>query len=171
MSAQIWGSLLDLAEAGDLVRIPSRSRHHEIRPLFCATAVWRQLASLPARSGESHVLDLLSAYVAGGYLRVRAAPSKARYARLAWLDPPSDQVWALRFWNVDPQIRIFGRFADHNVFVALLVREKPECHTAAHYRSAMSECARLWRVLLPGWRPYAADRPHDYVPLATVVGL
>ncbi len=39
---------------------------------------------------------------------------------MARLEDDDDEVWELRIWDTKPQLRFFGRFADRNVFIALI---------------------------------------------------
>jgi len=39
---------------------------------------------------------------------------------LARLEPPQDEIWELRIYDTEPQLRFFGRFAERDTFVALM---------------------------------------------------
>jgi hypothetical protein len=39
---------------------------------------------------------------------------------MARLKEASEEVWEIRIWDIDPQIRFFGRFAERDTFIALL---------------------------------------------------
>jgi hypothetical protein len=153
---------------GELCHIPPLSPSDSARrSLFCSAELWTAFRG-PWESEEErkcigHVLPALDAYVTGLRIMVRFPPSKNRKALLALLEDEEEEVWEFRCRDPSPQIRIFGRFADRDLFIAFTKKTKRECHTDDDYHQAKEECKRKWRSLFPSYNPYKGNRPDDYV--------
>ena len=159
---------------GGLVLIPHRRRERPPgRDFYCLPEIYAAL-ELPQ---PSEVLEarsrwawlLVERFVHGGALTVRAPPSRDIGADLALLEEAHEDVWEFRFRGVEPQLRIFGRFAGREKFVALLIADKAECHTAEHYRAAKETCKKQWRRLFAPYPPYHAASVVDYLGNVTVL--
>jgi hypothetical protein len=61
----------------------------------------------------------LEAFVKGEKVAVCLDPYVARNAYMGRLDQPNDEVWDVRSRDPKPALRVFGRFAERDVFVAL----------------------------------------------------
>jgi hypothetical protein len=61
----------------------------------------------------------LDRFITGARIPVAARPYQARSAYIAQLDQPRDEAWEIRSRDPEPSIRVFGRFAMTNWFVAL----------------------------------------------------
>lgn len=61
----------------------------------------------------------LDTFVAGGLISVARCTFKARTAYIAQLCPATDEIWETRHRDPRPGVRLFGRFAEKDVFVAL----------------------------------------------------
>jgi hypothetical protein len=62
----------------------------------------------------------LEVFVKGGQVSVCLTPYRAKAAYMARLDEPADEVWDIRSRDPSPALRIFGRFAETDLFVALV---------------------------------------------------
>ena len=114
----------------------------------------------------------LHRYVLGEMIAVRLPPSKSVAAYLALLEqpaPPKDKVWELRSC-VDPQLRLFGQFAEKNRFVALTWEYRSYLgNDADKWYAAMEECKAEWRKLFPAYDPLLGEHVHDYVSKKFIV--
>ncbi len=157
-------AVLDQERDGALIRLPRcDARRPAVRALSCVPEIWVALG-LPQPSGAldtkvRRVRAHLNRFVAGSFLVVRSPPSRSLRADLALLEEAEEDVWEFRC----PQVRVFGRFADFELFIGLIMADKVECHTAGHYRAAKDACKRRWASLFPAHAPFRAERPVDYL--------
>jgi hypothetical protein len=112
----------------------------------------------------------LDAYVTGKRVAVRFPPSKNVKADLALLDAPIDEIWEFRCTSAKPQIRVFGRFAERDLFIALIMRNKHQCSTNEDYGYVKSECKRNWNYFFHAYRPHSGMHQDDYVSECVPVG-
>ena len=80
------------------------------------------------------------------------------------LDPAEDEVWEIRCVDPDPSIRIFGRFSETDVFIALghHCREELEEKGSVEWAAAIRACKADWRKLLLTYPPHSGTSIHDY---------
>lgn len=89
-------------------------------------------------------------------------------------DPVEESTWAIRSRDPNPGMRIFGRFAKKNVFIALNYEfrsvqpkwsnKKPlgDKHSLEH-QLAMIETKERWKHLFNGIEPVKGEDCHDYI--------
>jgi len=81
-------------------------------------------------------------------------------AYLRLLHPWADEVWEIRS-KMQPQIRVFGRFAGPNFFVALLWAYRNDL---GHPPWAQCGTCKLeWERMFPGCSPHTGRTVHDYI--------
>ncbi len=70
-----------------------------------------------------------------------------------------DEVWEFRSRNPRPGIRIFGRFAAKDIFVAFGWAERPDLGgpQSRAWRDAMVRCKTDWRNLFPAYDPFTGS--------------
>ena len=61
----------------------------------------------------------LESFVHGDRMTISWDPSKARDAKMGRLDPIADEVWDVRSQGPSPGLRVFSRFAEKDVLLAL----------------------------------------------------
>ena len=61
----------------------------------------------------------LDRFLDGTILAVAQKPYGSNTSYLKRLEPPRDEVWEIRSRDPKPALRVFGRFAAKNIFVAL----------------------------------------------------
>ena len=86
-----------------------------------------------------------------------------KQAQWARLDPQSDEVWECRVRQTDPELRVVGRFASADVFIALDLYERPELKGRKKWAQAKVRCQCRWASLFPCHPPLHGRFPHDYV--------
>ena len=85
------------------------------------------------------------------------------------LKPRDDEIWEIRCCEPLPQLRVFGRFAQKDVFVGLTWALRPELldhltfEGTQAWRRAMVECATEWRRLFPSYPALSGASIHDHV--------
>lgn len=108
-------------------------------------------------------------FITGHRVDVRFSASRNVKARFAQLEPPEDGVWEFRVRNPTPGIRIFGSFADTDIFVALTWRRKENLldpdgtENPLRYRHAIAQCKTTWLELLGLHVPKSGADIHDYI--------
>ncbi len=112
----------------------------------------------------------LDAFVTGQIVAVRLPPSKNVRAHLAMLSEAEEEVWEFRCRDPSPQVRIFGRFAEKDTFIALLSKYKTELANDDAYLAAKEDCKKEWRVWFPSYPPHTGTHANDYVSNCTVLG-
>lgn len=93
---------------------------------------------------------------------------------MARLDKPVDEVWDIRSIDPSPALRVFGRFADRDLFVALIWSprsvEVPASQrlplgprNSVEWRNAIVECKAEWNKLFPSYSPIHGGGIQEYV--------
>lgn len=142
-------------------------------------------AVLVAAERESRIGRLranLLNVVAGGDVSMSFVPFKHKAATFGLLDPEAEATWEYRSQDPSPGLRVFGRFADIDTFVAIdwRPRSKPlegfdkkplgDRHSM-EYQFAQIEVEQFWRTHLAAVTPVSGDDCDDYFSeRCTVVG-
>jgi len=125
-----------------------------LRYLFITDEIRSAIESPPngdvARFAELHA-DLVSfvvdKYVSPDYL---------------WLlSPPRDGVWEIRSRRVEPQIRVFGQFAERNIFIGLTYNYRSElgAYDDSNWNYEIRRAKSRWKDLFPGYGPKLSTDP------------
>lgn len=134
-----------------------RNGTEPIRRLYVSTVLYRALDGLSGNQIQwAEILSDLHQFAAGVYeVKVRRlgrsedVGEKADMVRLAQRHPGDpEEIWEIRIcWQEpeEPQIRIFGRFAGLDCFIALTW----EYRYGLDYSAAMQTCAGVWAQLFP----------------------
>lgn len=103
-------------------------------------------------------------FIGGNLIPVAAGIRGGRHAYLKQLSPPGDEIWEIRSRDPNPSIRVFGRFADKDFFVALTWSRRPDLGgpESRQWRDASVECATEWRNLFPAYAPLQGDTTHNF---------
>lgn len=137
-------------------------------------AVLNCLDDTPACRARALVLQAeLERFVRGDRIAICLTPFKAADADFGRLDKPSDEVWDFRAVR-SPALRIFGRFAEQDVFIALtcwprskaipwLNRPPLADRSSKAFRDAIADCKARWRALFHTYPPHHGVDHHDYV--------
>lgn len=91
---------------------------------------------------------------------------KATY--MARLDPVMDNVWEIRCRDPKPGFRIFGGFADTDVFVALSGAPREMLPLSKDWRDARERCKAEWRRLFYTYPMQTGASVHDLVSVNAV---
>jgi len=76
-----------------------------------------------------------------------------------------EEVWEIKAPRPNPGLRVFGRFAQKDVFVALHheARDALKGWQSRGWRDAKEICKSEWRTLFLTWEPLRGRIIHDYV--------
>lgn len=114
----------------------------------------------------------LERFITGQFIGLCLTPYQARTAYMGRLDRPEDEVWDIRSVDPSPAIRVFGRFADLDVFIALLWRPRSvdwarrralRGGKSLEWHLAILECHERWGALFPGYQPVHGGNVGVYV--------
>ena len=86
-----------------------------------------------------------------------------RSAQWARLDPAHQEVWETRVRHESPELRILGRFAYCDVFVAFHLYEGSELSRPHEWDTAITRCEAEWLTLFPRSSPVIGNRINDYI--------
>lgn len=87
------------------------------------------------------------------------------------LDPRGDEVWELRSKDPEPQIRVFGRFADTDLFVATHAEYRdflgnprlPKFDEGNNWPAEIQRCHSIWDQLFQYAKPHSGNNINAYV--------
>ena len=91
-------------------------------------------------------------------------PMKGKTSLFKRLLPNRDEVWEMRVRDPKPGIRVFGRFAAQDTFIALdwWKREDLAGPQSKTWRDAIVGCKTQWANLFPAYNAFKADPIDDY---------
>ncbi len=115
--------------------------------------------------GAQLVADL-AAFVKGRLIPVMLDSTKNNQAvRMKRLKPPPTEIWTLRSVFDPPGLRVFGRFAGKDNFVALACEDRVGLGPirSRQWRYWMERCEAEWQKRLPTHNPFSGDTVHDYL--------
>lgn len=92
-------------------------------------------------------------------------PFKARTAYMGLLDPPNEGIIDIRSRDPSPAIRVLGKFAERDLFIALIWRTRNELGSkySSAWSDAYEECNKYWQRLFPDFGPVTGANVHDYI--------
>lgn len=105
-------------------------------------------------------------FTAGRNMPVALKRKKVRgrqRCRMARLEPGNREIWEFRVQNTNPKLRVLGRFAKVDVFVALNLYERPELQTEGHWDEAKRRCQADRDKLLHPNTPVVGSTIRDYI--------
>lgn len=112
--------------------------------------------------GNGFIHSALTSWTVGDWVHNNGKDQGGFLKRLV---PPPPEIWAIRVTFPQPQVRIFGRFAEQDTFIAL------DMHTrgflgkkgSSQWRAASSKCATDWATLFPNQLPHQGTSAADYI--------
>jgi hypothetical protein len=106
----------------------------------------------------------LDAWTEGRLISIARHPyRKPKNAFLAQVDPARDKVFDIRCIDPSPGIRIMGRFADRDLFIAITKARREDLPTQREWRNEREACKAAWRRLFPSYEPYSGASLNDYI--------
>jgi hypothetical protein len=130
-----------------------------------------QSASLESRVGQLRAN--LQGLVAGDELSISFESYKHRKATFGIMDPAKEGIWEIRDRNPSPGLRLFGKFAAVDWFVAIAWRprsrpldgfdkEPLQGRHSLEYQFAQIEVNEFWSTHLAHFGPVLGDKCGDY---------
>ncbi len=152
----------DLIESGILVPVKSLATWEgEPRAFLLTKDLAKQVAAGradPDRKIAARWAKLdadMAHFVEGGYVN---------WGLMKWLDPKKQEVWELRSVRPKPSIRVFGRFAEPNVFIGtnLAYRGNLKAKWSTEFWNAIFECEKIWKSFTKN-NPFSGEKYTDYI--------
>ena len=120
----------------------------------------------------------LENFVTGERVTVCLTPREAKDAQIARLEPVEDEVWDFRCQEPSPGLRVFCRFAEKDILVAMTCYPRslslpwwhrlPLLDDERRWRTAIVECRSDWRKLFPAHEPVTGGCLDDYLSNAVL---
>lgn len=131
----------------------------------------------PNVRAEKRLRDLradLESFIVGDHVSACLVPYMAEDALFGRLDKPADEVWDIRSRRPSPAIRILGRFAECDCFIAFscwprskeldyLDRPPLGAWNSKEWASAIKECKADWRRLFYDYPDHTGISINDYI--------
>lgn len=169
----IYERLSEAEEQGTIIRY-RRAPIEEKRALYVTASFFRELShpgsAIDFFGQKFSVSALFTRWLNGSPLSIRLH-DRAFQAELARLEPPPEEIWEMRITVPRPQLRVFGRFAERDVFVAMFAINRDRLGRAfsangrknQSWQGAMYECEAIWNGILGGAEPFRGQSASDYV--------
>lgn len=111
----------------------------------------------------AELLATFDTFLGGRLVTIGGRNDKHAYMKL--LEPEQEEVWEIRSIDPKPSIRVFGRFAAKDVFVATNMgfRSGLGGFGSIEFRAAMTHCKREWSRCFYTWPPHKGKSVHDYI--------
>lgn len=102
---------------------------------------------------------LFDRFISGQEISV-ALKQSIKGTNLKLLSPGKEEVWEFKVRKRRPQLRVFGRFAQIDVFVALT---GPHDRPNLDYDAEIRRCQHEWDKVLPAHSPIHGRHVSDYI--------
>lgn len=166
----IYNHMDELGLAGDLYRVVPALSEDPIRRTLVLSREIHDLVSGPPPEGISMarlgtLRRDLERFVTAPRILVPEEPFRAGTAYMSRLHAAADEVWEIRARDPKPGIRVFGRFAAPDVFVALTwsTRQRLGGPKSVEWKNAIRLCKTRWRQLFLTFPPHSGVRICDYI--------
>jgi hypothetical protein len=115
---------------------------------------------------------LLESFLQGDLFTVRFPPAKNARVMIALLEPSADEVWEFRARRPH-NVRLFGRFAGRDLFIATNWRWRENLPNADgiddRWRDEILTSKATWNRLFPSYAPYNGTEINDYLSNAILL--
>lgn len=109
----------------------------------------------------------LDAFVEGEHVTVAHRPDeKHTSAYMARLKPVERELWCIRSRDPKPGVRVLGRFAEKDCFIALAWAIRKDLQTHAHWSAFAIRAEQTWDDLFPNERPHRGETTGEYLSSA-----
>jgi hypothetical protein len=141
------------------LRSPDQNRYR--RWIYVSSAIHREMNQRSAQQAFRVLSAQFQSFLSGANIPV-ALEANHKHAEWARLQKPGDEVWESRIRYTSPELRILGRFAARDVFVALNLYDYQLRGKKAWDRAKLL-CQSDWSLLFPTMSPVQGRTIHDYL--------
>ena len=139
----------------------------QLRQVLLAQELYNELQELENHYQQKYGFARLRAdvehFIFGEYMTV--AFDKDEDGLLKRLTPKNREVWTFRMKRPKPSIRLFGRFAYEDVFVAMNLAQRKELGPVGSFewKNEIHICRQRWTAIFNHHKPLSGEYPHDYI--------
>lgn len=137
-----------------------------VRHVFVTNEVWDFVGGPMMPKELAHKAAdgrrMLDSFTAGNKVVVSLNPhDKPAHCQLSRIGPVEEGVWEFRIRDPKPQVRIFGCFAECDVFVALSVMSRDDVE--GNFPLAAADNASIWGGIMRDYDPVTGDDINAYI--------
>lgn len=133
-----------------------------IRALYLTPSVCSLLEGhTKAEAKKGSIQSIMDQFVSGRVVSV----GHNRKCHMSLLKPQRDGIWDMRVATPLPAIRIFGQFAEQDVFIALSWEYRGLLGRAISrpWKTEIRRCKAEWRKLFPTYNSMKGESIHEYL--------
>lgn len=137
------------------------------RLIYATSEIWNKLCGPWSDKSEEYRMNKLYAdldHFSSGE-RIIVSRGNIEQGYMKPLDDISEEVWEIRSRDPKPSLRLFGRFAETDIFIATNLRERIELGSPGSkpWRDEFERCKAEWRKLFPAYEPLTGSTLRDYI--------
>jgi len=155
----IYDELRYRVNQGDLFLLEAPKNERMVREMYLSDELNYMVNDLENEWGMA-VRAYMERFVKGTRIPLRMPSSGEPSAFMSLLDDKKDEVWEIRVRDPEPQLRVFGRFAAKDKFVALRFWTREE--VTGKFEIAKEDCKADWHHLFPHDKPFSGRTVYDY---------
>jgi hypothetical protein len=135
------------------------------RTLFVTQNLAAQLSRQSLQDGPrfARLAADLDRFISGDWIEV--ANRRNGGGLMKRLEPATDEIWTLRSEAPKPGIRVFGRFAMTDIFIAthLALRKELDHYGSQAFSIEIRRCKSEWRKCFASWPPHTSHSISGYI--------
>ena len=166
----ILDELPTLCASGDgrLVRMDPLLPGRNERVLFAARALYEEIKQAGDQNDSDsfrigQLLADIEQFTSGRAITVGYGSDD--HCMMKLLAPTVDEVWEMRSRDPKPSLRVFGRFAGPDVFIATHKARRRDLGGwgSEEWAIEIRRCKALWRQIFPSYQPFSGSLASDYI--------
>jgi len=132
------------------------------RWIYVSEDISKEIATRHNEAAFRRLSAQFQSFIIGGTVPV-ALIHDHKNAEWARLDPSGHEVWESRIRHQTPELRVLGRFADVDIFVAFNLYEGWQLKGKPKWDAAKARCQADWHALFPVASPVQGATVSDYI--------
>lgn len=163
--------LVDAVERHRLFLVEPRMPSEPMNRDLYVTPEFHRLITGPWEDEEQHLAGRLWAafdrFVVGQRISMALNNpyEKPSHTYMSRLDPTGDEVWEIRIRDPKPALRVFGRFAAKDCFVALNWAPRKDLGGpgSGEFQREIRTCLARWRQIFPHHNALTGNTVNEYI--------
>jgi hypothetical protein len=131
------------------------------RWIYVSSAINQEISNRFNEPAFRKLSALFQAFIMGATIPIALIPDH-KNAEWARLRPAGYEVWETRIRRTSPELRVLGRFADVDTFVALNLYDS-QLKGRRTWDTAKVRCQSDWAALFPNSPPVHGNTANDYI--------